>query len=323
MNRDRLIALVAFGLFAALTGGSVAAQGFPSKPVRMIVPYPAGGITDILGRTIGKLVSEDLKQPVIIDNRPGGNGGIGSDATAKSAADGYTILLGASTTHVLNPLLTSAPYDGRKDFTPLAMVAATPLFLVVNNDIPVRSVTELVTWLRANGARASFGSYGTASVSHLAGELLKSMTGVQMTHVPYKGGVPAIADLMGGQIQLVFGDVTSIPQIKAGRIRALAMTGDRRSDVLPDLPTVAEAGVPGYQVFGWFAFFGPARLPDAVAARLSQSLMQAIGRDDIQQQIAGMGLQPRKGSGAEVAGLIDTDLAKWSKVIREAGIKLD
>jgi tripartite-type tricarboxylate transporter receptor subunit TctC len=141
--------------------------------------------------------------------------------------------------------------------------------------------------------------------------------------VPYKGGVPAIADLMGGQIQLVFGDVTSIPQIKAGRIRALAMTGDTRSAVLPDLPTVAEGGVPGYQVFGWFAFFGPARLPDAIATRLSQSLMQAIGRDDIQQQIAGMGLQPRKGSGDDVAALIDSDTTKWSRVIREAGIKLN
>lgn len=299
------------------------AQGFPSKPVRLIVPYPAGGVTDILGRTIGKLVSEDLKQPVIIDNRPGGNGGIGSDATAKAAPDGYTILLGASTTHVLNPLLTQAPYDGRKDFTPLAMVAATPLFLVVNNDVPARSVKELIDWLRQNGSKASFGSYGTASASHLAGELLKSMTGVQMTHVPYKGGVPAIADLMGGQIQLVFGDVTSIPQIRAGRIRALAMTGDTRSAVLPDLPTVSEAGVTGYQVFGWFAFFGPARLPEAVSARLSESLMKAIGRDDIQNQIATMGLQPRKGSGQDVAKLIDADIVKWSKVIREANIKVN
>ena len=323
MRRSTSLAFCALLCAAIFPAQAPLAQGFPSKPIRMIVPYPAGGVTDILGRTIGKLVSEDLKQPVIIDNRPGGNGGIGSDATAKSAPDGYTILLGASTTHVLNPLLTSAPYDGRKDFTPLAMVAATPLFLVVNNDIPARSVNELITWLRANGARASFGSYGTASASHLAGELLKSMTGVQMTHVPYKGGVPAIADLMGGQIQLVFGDVTSIPQIKAGRIRALAMTGDTRSAVLPDLPTVAEAGVPGYQVFGWFAFFGPARLPDAIATRLSQSLMQAIGRDDIQQQIAGMGLQPRKGSGADVAALIDADMTKWSRVIREAGIKLN
>lgn len=311
-------------MIAAVGSPSLAlAQGFPSKPVRLIVPYPAGGVTDILGRTIGKLVSEDLKQPVIIDNRPGGNGGIGSDATAKAAPDGYTILLGASTTHVLNPLLTNAPYDGRKDFTPLAMVAATPLFLVVNNDIPVRSVSELIDWLRKNGSKASFGSYGTASASHLAGELLKSMTGVQMTHVPYKGGVPAIADLIGGQIQLVFGDVTSIPQIRAGRIRAIAMTGDTRSAVLPDLPTVAESGVPGYGVFGWFAFFGPARLPEAVSARLSGALMKAIGREDIQEQIASMGLQPRKGSGADVAALIDADIAKWSKVILEANIKVN
>lgn len=323
MKLPQSLALWTFAAALIASPLSAFAQAFPSKPIRMIVPYPAGGVTDILGRAIGKHLSDDLKQPVIIDNRPGGNGGIGSDATAKSPPDGYTILLGASTTHVLNPLLTSAPYDGRKDFTPLSMVAATPLFLVVNNDVPARTVTELITWLKANGTKASFGSYGTASASHLAGELLKSMTGVQMTHVPYKGGVPAVNDLIGGQIQLVFGDVTSIPQIKAGRIRALAMTGDTRSSALPDLPTVAESGVPGYLVFGWFAFFGPAKLPDAIAARLGEALMAAVGREDMQQQIAGMGLQPRKGSGAEVARLIDVDTEKWSRVIREANITLN
>ena len=325
-QKMRILSLLAASAaaLAVLASPMAVAQAFPSKPVKMVVPYPAGGITDILGRLIGKVMSEDLKQPILIDNRPGANGSIGSDATAKSPADGYTILLGASTTHVLHPLLTKAPpYDGLKDFTPLGLIAATPLFLVVNTDVPVRSVPELIAWLKANGAKASFGSYGAASASHLAGELFKSMAGVQMTHVPYKGGVPAITDLISGQIQVVFADVTSIPHIRSGKIRALAMTGQARSAALPDLPTVAEAGLPGYQVFGWFAFFGPAKMPEAVTARLSASIAAALDSPGMRDQIAGLGLQPQRATGPEVSRLIQADIVKWSKVIADAGIKVD
>lgn len=317
--RRRVLAALA----APMAAGTARAQSFPDRSLRLIVPYPAGGVTDILGRTLAKLMADDLKQPVIVDNRPGANGGIGVDAGAKAPPDGYTMVLGASTTHVLNPLLTKAPYDGLTDFTPLGLIAATPLILVVHPDVPARTVPELIAWLRERRGQVSFGSYGNASASHLAGELFKSMAGVEMNHVAYKGGGPQITDLVGGQIQVAFGDVTSIQQVRAGRIRAIAVTGVRRSGQLPDVPTVSEGGLPGYQVFGWFAAFGPARLSEAVTARLSASLAAALDRPATQEQIAGMGLEPIRGGGPEVTQLIRSDIAKWSKVIADAKIRLE
>ncbi|MGE0313354.1 MAG: Bug family tripartite tricarboxylate transporter substrate binding protein [Lautropia sp.] len=319
--RRRILAAMAAPLAAAIAAPAVA-QSFPDRPLRLIVPYPPGGATDILGRMIGRLMGEVLKQPVVVENRPGANGGIGVDAGAKAAPDGYTMVVGASTTHVLNPLLTKAPYDSLNDFTPLGLIASTPLFLVVNPSVPAKTLPELIAWLREQGGKASFGSYGNASASHLAGELFKSMAGVEMTHVPYKGGVPQMTDLIGGQIQVAFGDVSSIPHVQAGKVRAIGTTGTRRSSRLPDVPTVSEGGLQGYQVFGWFAVFGPAKLPDPVAARLRAALAEALDKPATQEQIVSMGLEPMRGTGDEITRLIRADSAKWSKVIVDAKIQV-
>ena len=319
---------IACGLLSCLLAGAVLAQPFPSRPLKLVVPYPPGGITDTLGRTLAQALTEALGQPLVVDNRPGAGGALGAEAVARAAADGYTLVLGASSTHVLNPLLYKLTYDPVKDFTPVGVIAATPLVLVVGPQLPATSVGELLAWLKARPGQANFGSYGNASASHLAGEMFKSMAGVDMVHVPYKGAAPAQADLMAGQISLMFSDMSAMPHVKSGRLRALAVTSAKRIGSFPELPTVAEAapaaaGLGGYEVTGWFALYLPAGAPRAVVDRLSTVMMAAVAGSELRGRLASLGLEPGASTPEALAALMRAERDKWQKVIADAKIRVE
>ncbi len=320
----RLVVLVA----AALIGANACAQAFPNKPIRLVVPFPPGGGSDVAARVLAPKMSELLGQTIVVDNRSGASGALGADAVAKSAADGYTVLFGTSTTHLLNPLLYKLAYDPVKDFTPVGLVAVTPLVLVIGPQVPAANVGELLAWLKARPGQANFGSYGNASTSHLAGELFKSMTGVDMVHVPYKGAAPGHLDLMAGQISLMFSDMSAMPLVKSGKLRALAMTSAKRMSSYPEVPTIAEsapaqAGLGNYDVAGWFALYTPAGTPQAALDRLSAVLTAAIGGAELRARLESLGLDPRTSTPEGLAALMRTEREKWQNVIAAAKIKVD
>jgi len=315
----RVVAIV-----LALMAFSVQGQTFPSKPLRLIVPYPPGGVTDILGRALGQFMSDSLGQPVVIDNKPGAGGAIGTEAIAKSVPDGYTFGLGASSTHVLNPLLYKLNYDPVKDFSPIGMATTVPLVMVVHPQAPVSNVAELIAWIKANPAKAAYGSYGNASLAHLAGELLKSMTHVEMTHVPYKGSAPLQLDVMGGQIPLGISDMSATPYIKSGKLKALALTAPKRVAAFPDVPVVAETpGLAGFEATGWFALYGPAGTPKPVVDRLNAVLTAAISGPDLKGKLAAMGLEPATSTPEGLASFQRSEREKWIKVIADAKIQVE
>ena len=326
--KNMLVSTMSASLLACLLATTALAQPFPSRPIKLVVPYPPGGVTDILGRTLAQALGDPLGQPITVDNRPGAGGALGADAVARSPADGYTVLLGASSTHVLNPLLYKLGYDPVKDFAPIGLIASTPLVLVVGTQVPATSLGELLAWLKARPGQANYGSYGNASASHLAGELFKAMAGVDMLHVPYKGAAPAQADIMGGVISLMFSDMSAMQHAKTGRLRALAITSTGRVSSFPEVPTVAEAGPPGaglaaYEVAGWFALYAPAGTPANVVARLSQVLGAALGAGEARNRIAGLGLEPGASTPEVLAALMRTERAKWQKLIADAKIKVE
>ena len=263
------------GFVFAFLAGLVHAQAFPNKPLKFIVPYPPGGGTDILGRALGQLIGESVGQLVIIENRPGANGAVGSDVVAKSPADGYTVGFAGSSTHVLNPLLYKLNYDPVTDFTPITTVATTAFVIIVKPDSELKSLGNLLGATRQPG-KLSYGSFGNASAGHLAAEMFKYTAKVDMVHVPYKGSAPGQMDVMGGVIPLMFSDMSAMPHVKSGKLRALAVTGGKRLASYPEIPTVAESGVPGYDVQGWFAVYGPAGLPRPVLDRLNAEFVKAL-----------------------------------------------
>jgi tripartite-type tricarboxylate transporter receptor subunit TctC len=302
-----------------------AQQPYPSKPIRFVVPYPAGGPLDTVARLLGQRVSESVKQPVIVDNKPGAGGNIGADAVAKSAPDGYTILMGAVATHAINPTLyASMPYDAARDFTPVTQVASTPNVLVVNPSVPATNVREFIAYGRANPGKLNFGSGSTGSAGHLAGELFKTMAGIDMTHVPYKGAAPAMNDLVGGQIHLMFDNLaSSLAQVRAGRIRALAVTTSRRSALAPDLPTVIESGLPGFDISTWFGIFVPAGTPRDVVDRLHGEFTRALAQPDVREKMVNLGAEPVGNRPEEFAAFIRGEAEKYAQVIRASGAKAD
>jgi tripartite-type tricarboxylate transporter receptor subunit TctC len=313
--------VVAALCFAAL---SVQGQTFPSKPLRLVVPYPPGGVTDILGRALGQFMSDSLGQPVIIDNKPGAGGAIGTEAIAKSAPDGYTFGLGASSTHVLNPMLYKLNYDPVKDFSPIGLATAVPLVMVVNPATPVNNVAELLAWIKANPGKANYGSYGNASLAHLAGELFKSMTKVDMTHVPYKGSAPLQLDVMGNQIFLGISDMSATPYIKSGKLKPLGLTGPKRVGAFPDVPAIAETpGLAGFEAVGWFALYGPAGVPKPVIDKLNSVLTAAINSAGLKEKLVAMGLEPATSTPEELAAFQGREKEKWQKVIADAKIKVE
>ena len=311
------------GVLGFFLACAVNAQSFPSKPLKFIVPYPPGGGTDILGRALGQLIGESVGQPVIIENRAGANGAVGSEVVAKSAPDGYTVGFAGSSTHVLNPLLYKLTYDAVTDFTPITTVATTGFVIIVKPDSEFKSLGNLLSQARANPGKLSYGSFGNASAGHLAGEMFKYTAKVDMVHIPYKGSAPGQMDVMGGVIPLMFSDMSAMPHVKSGKLRALAVTGPKRLAAYPDIPTVAEAGVPGYDAQGWFAVYAPAGVPRPVLDRLNAEFVKAINNPSMRERMIGLGLEPATTTPEGLAALMRADHEKWVRLIAEAKIKAE
>ncbi|HRO58979.1 MAG TPA: tripartite tricarboxylate transporter substrate binding protein [Burkholderiaceae bacterium] len=317
------LAACALGAALALSGSFAAAQEWPTRPIRIVVTFPTGGAPDILARLFSE--KSELGQPVIVDNKPGAGGNIGSDIVAQSPPDGYTIVMGTVGTHSINgSIFAKMPYDMVKDFAPISLLASTPNLLVVNNDLPVKTVKDLIEHAKANPDKLSFGSPGLGTSIHVSGELFKSMTGVQMQHIPYKGRQFAIPDLIGGQIQLMFDNMPSgLPMARDGKIRAVAQTGAQRSAAAPDVPTVAESGVPGFEATSWFALFAPAGTPPAVIAKIHDEAKRVYSLPEVQKRLATLGLDAILSTPEELAKFQAAEIAKWAKVTAEAGVKVE
>jgi tripartite-type tricarboxylate transporter receptor subunit TctC len=322
----RVANLVMAIVVTTLAAPSAIAQAtYPNKPVRVVVPFPAAGTTDILARAAAQKLSETWGQQAIVDNRPGAGGNIGSELVAKSAPDGYTLLMGTVGTHAINPsLYPKMPYDHVKDFVPVILVAGVPNVLVVNPSMQVNSVQELIAYAKANPGKLNFASSGNGTSIHLSGELFKVMTGVQMAHVPYKGSAPALTDLMGGQVQLMFDNLpSSLAFIKAGRLRALAVTSAQRSPALPDVPTVAESGVPGFEASSWFGLLAPAGTPRDIVTKINADTAKWLSSPDAKEKLAAQGAAVAGGSPEDFAKHIQAETAKWARVVKESGAKIE
>lgn len=304
---------------------ALAQAQYPAKTIRIIVAYTPAGTTDILARDLGKKLTETWSQPVIVDNRPGANGNIGTEFAAKQAADDYTLLMATAGTHGINPgLYPKFPYDAVKDFAPISLVAIVPNIVVVHNSIPAKNIRELITYAKANAGKLSHGSPGIGSTGHLSAELFKLMTGTNMVHVAHKGSAPTLQDLIGGQIQVVIDNIPPyLPQVKAGKIRALAVTSAKRSPAAPQLPTVEEAGVKGYDASTWFGLFAPAGTPDDVIVKLSSETQRILALADVRERLLGLGAQPVGNSPDELARFVQDEMSKWARVIRSANVTLN
>ena len=317
----RAASVCMLALLSAIAGAQDAARDYPTKPIRFLVPYPPAGGTDIVARTLTEPLSQVLGQPIIIDNRGGAAGNLGTDLAAKAPADGYTVLFTLSS-HTINPrLYDKLPFDVEKDFVPVSLAAMIPQILVVNPTVPVNNVKELIALARSQPGKLNYASVGTGSPGHIAGELFKLKTGVDMVHVPYKGGGPAVTDTLGGQVQLLFVSLPAALQyVKAGRLRALAVTSDQRSVAAPDIPTIAESGVDCI-VNSWYGALVPAKTPAAIVAKLQAAFAKVLAMPEIRQKLLAQGAEATSSTSAEFDRLIRDELAKWDYVIREAKIK--
>jgi len=314
--------LIAVALFAA-TGFANAQQNYPSRPIRMIVPYAPGGTTDIVARLIGPKLTESLGQPVVVDNRPGGNTIIGTSALAKAQPDGYTIMI-MVIAHVIVPNLIPTPYDPIKDFAPIAAISASEQVLVISPSVAANTLKELIALAREKPGQLNYGSAGSGGLTHLASELFNVMAGVKTQHIPYKGAGPAITDVIGGQIQMYFATpVSVIPHVKSGRLKALAITGETRSPALPQVPTFAEAGMPKFEVKNWQGMLAPASTPKEIVARLSNEVGAILRQSDVKSKLVSQGLEPFILTPEGFGALMRADMAKLAQVIKVANIKLE
>jgi tripartite-type tricarboxylate transporter receptor subunit TctC len=321
---NRIIAGCA-GVAFAMLSSLAAAQSWPNKPIRYIVPFAAGGTTDILARTISEKLTVALGQPVIVENKPGAGGGVGVAEVAKAPPDGYTIMGGTISTHAINATLySSLPYDPVKDFVAITLIARVPNMLVVNNDIPAKNVAELIALMKANPGKWNFASSGNGTSQHLSGELFKGMANVQMQHIPYKGSPPALTDVMGGQVSMTFDNITTAWTLaKAGKLKALAVTTAKRSPIAPDVPTLAESGLPGYEIGSWQGVFGPAGIPPEIVKRLNTEIVKIINAPDVQKKLVELGAEPVANSPEEFAAFVKTEVVKWGDVVKKSGAKVD
>jgi tripartite-type tricarboxylate transporter receptor subunit TctC len=298
------------------------AAEYPTKPIRLIVPFSPGGSNDIMARLAAQKFTENLGQQVIVDNRPGASGIVGTELATEAQPDGYTLLMMSLTLTVNPSLYRKLPYDTVKDLIPVSLIASAPLMLVVNPSLPVKSVKELIDHAKANPGKLNFGSGGAGTTPHLAGEMLNTMAGLQMTHVPYKGGGPALADLVGGQIQLMLENIPStLPFVKAGKLRALAVSGKKRSPLVPDLPTLDEAGLKGYEIVGWNGLFFPAGTSPAIVKTIHSQTVTMLTQPDVKERLARLGAEAVGNSPAEFAAFIRAEIDKWARIVKQAGLK--
>jgi tripartite-type tricarboxylate transporter receptor subunit TctC len=313
------------GLLAAATGTAASAQSFPDRSITMIVPFAAGGSTDVVARIVAQKMSEDLGQQVIVQNVAGAGGNLGADNVARAAPDGYTILMGTVATHALNPLiLKSTPYDAEKDFAPISLLVVVPNVLVVNPELPAKNVQELIALLKADPDKYSYASSGNGTPLHLSGELFKSMAGVDMQHIPYKGAGPALNDVIGNQVPIMFDNLpSSSSHIKAGTLRALAVTTAERASSFPDIPTIAESGIPGYETYTWNALFAPANTPADVITRLNASAKKALTDPAVAERMKEFSATIVGSTPEELGAHVKAELAKWKPVVDGAHIQME
>jgi tripartite-type tricarboxylate transporter receptor subunit TctC len=320
----RLIPLVLGVVLAPGPAGAQAPDSWPSRPIRFILPFPPGGGTDILGRLIAERLTANLGQPVVTENRGGAGGNVGAEAAAKSAPDGYTIVLVAPSLTISPSLYSKLNYDPVKDFAPVSLVATVPNVMVTNPAVPANTLAEFIRLAKSKPGEMNFGSGGSGTSNHLAGELFNIVAGVKLVHVPYKGVNLAMNDVLSGRIQLVvIGIPATVPNIKAGKLRALALVAPRRSPVLPDVPTVAEAGLPNFEVTTWYGILAPAGTPKAIVVRLNAELAKIMHSPELKDRLDALATDPVTSTPEEFAGLIKREIAKWREVVREAGLKAD
>ncbi|ABF12137.1 Bug family tripartite tricarboxylate transporter substrate binding protein [Cupriavidus metallidurans] len=320
----RMLAGAAIVVAAVPTGSAFAADHWPSKPITLVVPFASGGTTDIIGRAVGQRLGEALGQPVVVDNRPGAGGTIGGALVARANPDGYTFLL-ATVAHTMAPgIYKTLPYDFQKDLEPIGMVALTPNVVLVNTSIPARNVQELIAYIKANPGKVNYGSAGIGSTEHLSGELFRSATGTDISHVPYKGGAPMMTDLIAGQIQMAIETSPSAnPHVKSGKVKALAVTSAKRSPAYPGVPTVAESGVPGYEVTTWYALMAPRGTPEPIRQRMSAELAKVLKQSDVQKRFDDQGVTAGDMTPPQLAAFIKTETTKWTKVAKDSGAKAE
>ncbi len=325
--RRRWLVLAVAGV--TVLGGNALAQTssaatYPTRAIRLVVPFPPGGPTDVMARIVAPRLAEKLGQPVIIDNKPGASGMLGADAVAKAAPDGHTLLVNASI-HVINPsLYPKQPYDAIADFAAIGNLAEVPLVLSVNPKVPARSVKELVALAKTVATPLAFASSGNAAAQHLSGEAFKVAAGIDMLHIPYKGSAPALTDLIGGQVQLMFDSMpSSMPFIKSGQIRALAVTTPQRSSALPDVPTIAESGYPGFNMSTWYGVWAPAGTPAAIVQRVSSEIAAIVRAPDVRAQLDKLGAEPVGNTPAEFTAFTKAELVKWAVIVKQSGAKVD
>ncbi len=322
--RRTLLASLAMAAAGALPLGA-AAQAYPAKPVTIVVPFAPGGTTDILARIVGQGLTTELGQSFVVDNRAGAGGNIGASLAAKAPADGYTLFMGTVGTHAINQALyKKMPFDPVKDFAPLSRVATVPNLLVAHPSQPYKTVKELIAYAKANPGQVTYGSPGSGASPHVSGELFKSMTGTDLLHVPYKGSAPAMTDLLGGQISIMFDNMPSaIQHVRSGKLRPIAVTTAQRSPELPDVPTIAEAGVPGYEAMSWFGMFAPAATSQLVLDKLNAALVKVLNQPDVKKKIAEQGGDVVAETPAQFAAFIKSESAKWGKVVKDSGATVD
>ena len=328
-RRSTVLALAAcmagFAGLAGLPATASAQAAYPNKVITIVVPFAAGGTTDILARLVGQALGTELGQQVIVDNRAGAGGNIGSQLVARAPADGYTLLMGTVGTHAINAALyPKMPFDHIKDFAPISRVANVPNLLVANPQQPFKTVPELIAYAKANPGKVNFGSSGNGSSIHLSGELFKSMAKIDMVHIPYKGSAPAVADLLGNQIAVMFDNLPSaIQHVRSGKLRPIAVTTAKRSPELPDVPTIAEAGLPGYEATSWFGLFAPAKTPADVVDKIDAALIKVLASADLKKRLSEQGAEPYAEKPAQFAEFIKTETAKWGKVVKDSGASVD
>ncbi|HEX2828441.1 MAG TPA: tripartite tricarboxylate transporter substrate binding protein [Burkholderiales bacterium] len=319
-----MFARIIAAAFAACFASTAPAQSYPSRPVRLVVPYPPGGGTDIIGRVVAQKIGDALGQQVVVDNRGGAGGVIGTEIVAHAAPDGYTLLM-APTSHVINPSIYSKlSYDTEKDFAPITLAASATIVLAAHPSVAAKTLKELIALARAKPGELTFGSAGNGTVFHLAGELFKRQAGIQMTHVPFKGGGPTVAALAGGQISAAFETMLALsPHIKAGRARALAITSARRSSVMPDVPTTVELGFPGIVAENWYGFYAPRGTPKAIVARVNAEILKALKQPEVKERFQGLGTEVIGTSPEQLGEFVHKELAKWSRTAKEAGAHVE